>query len=339
MTRTSFALSDENAARELIAESHSNWEDMEEALSHCPQTEHGNNEAEATAAYQQLHPSPVSSPVPSVSGGRRSSTSAGPEPFRIVHETRQLLHVALPSVLIQFSLFFIFPMSASVVGRTQGTVALGGFSLGSLLGNLTCLSIMEGALTAADTLMPRAYGNHRYDEVGRLAVRAFVVVTCLLLPPILPLCWFSRHILTALGQDREASKLAQEWIQLYFLGVPPNLMYRVAMRFLLAQHLPWPLVYTSVFPALVIHPFLLQWLVPPLGLPGSALAITLTQWCMMLILAGYFWFTRNNPKWKPETWPGLSRTLIAEALRPEPLYRFFSLSLGGVLSLSEWLVT
>ena len=54
------------------------------------------------------------------------------------------------NLVVQFSVLWIFPLTASVVGRTLGTEALAGFSLGSLVGNLTCLSIMTGALTAAD---------------------------------------------------------------------------------------------------------------------------------------------------------------------------------------------
>jgi hypothetical protein len=78
-----------------------------------------------------------------------TTTNLPSSSFDIVHESLQLFHIALPTVLIQFSLVLIFPMAASAVGRNSvGTTALGG-----LLGNLTCLSILEGALTAADTLM------------------------------------------------------------------------------------------------------------------------------------------------------------------------------------------
>jgi len=381
MTRTSFGVSDEGAARELLEESFASscWEDLEGLVAsgtpppppqhqhqqqrrglHQHQLNQQQQHGSSAGAVEGLHlvvddedprsRTTVSSPVSSsggnlsVGGGSVGSASlnthrhrAAGEPFDVTLEARQLFHVALPSVLIQFSLFFVFPMSASVVGRSEGTTALGGFSLGSLIGNLTCLSIMEGALTAGDTLMPRAYGNRRYGEVAMLAVRSFFVVTLLLVPPVLPLCWYSERILVALGQDADASAMAQEWIRLYFLGVPANLAFRVAMRFLLAQHLPWPLVYSSVVPALLIHPLLLRLLVPKMGLPGSALAITLTQWCMALALfGGYFYRNRKCPTWKVETWPGLSTRLVRDALRPEPLLKFFSLSLGGVLSLSEW---
>ena len=206
MTRLSFAISDENAARELLEdlEISESWETIEDA-------------DDGSSVWEK---------------------DAG-ETFHVLNEAAQLFHVALPSVLVQFSLFFIFPQSASAVGRTLGTVELGGFSLGSLVGNLTCLSIVEGALTAADTLMPRAYGAGDYEEVGRIAVRGALVCMTLLGPSVIPLCTIAGSILKALGQDSEASQLAEEWIRFYFVGVPANLFFRIMMRFLLAQHKPW----------------------------------------------------------------------------------------------------
>ena len=99
----------------------------------------------------------------------------------MVQEMKSLLHLALPSVAVQFSMFFLYPQSASIIGRRLGAEALGGFSLGSLVGNLTCLSVIVGALTAADTLMPRAYGTGNYKEVGLLAIRGAMICTMLLL--------------------------------------------------------------------------------------------------------------------------------------------------------------
>lgn len=117
------------------------------------------------------------------------------KPFVVCEEVSRLFHIAAPSVVIQFGLFFIFPVAASAVGRQLDTTSLAAFSLGSLLGNLTCLSILEGALTAADTLLPRAFGMKQYEEVGRIVIRGTVVSNLLLLPPIVPLWWYGGHIL------------------------------------------------------------------------------------------------------------------------------------------------
>ena len=210
---------------------------------------------------------------------------------------------------------------------------LGGFSLGAMVGNLTCLSIMEGSLTAADTLMPRAFGARRYEELGRLAVRAALVGGFLLSIPVIPLCGFSGWILRTLGQDEEASALAQSWIRMYFIGAPANLVFRVLMRFLLSQNKPWPLVIASLVPALFLQPFLLEYFVPLMGVEGSAAAIAITQWVTLLILVVIIWI---KPVHKQETWPGLSWQFLKESCALDETLRFLRLSVGGILSMNEW---
>ncbi|KAL7563207.1 hypothetical protein ACA910_014481 [Epithemia clementina (nom. ined.)] len=254
-------------------------------------------------------------------------------PFQPVVEALRLFQIGLPSVLMQFALYWIFPVSASVVGRELGVVELGGFSLGALVGNLTCLSIMEGSLFAADTLMPRAFGAHRYEEVGRLAVRAAIIGFFLLAIPVLPLCLLSGSILQTLGQDSEASALAQSWIRMYFIGAAPNLVFRVLMRFLLAQNKPWRLVISSIVPSIFVHPFLLNHFVPLLGIEGSALAIAITQWLTLLMLLVLLWL---KPVHKPETWPGLSWEFLKGACELDNTMRYLRLAVGGILSVNEW---
>jgi MATE family multidrug resistance protein len=255
------------------------------------------------------------------------------EEFHLWHETKLLFNISLPAVAVQISVLFIFPLTASVVGRQLGTEALAGFSLGSLVGNLTCLSIMVGALTAADTLMPRAYGSERYEELGRLAIRGFVMCSLLLVAPIVPLCTAMEWIFDQLGQDEYASHLASEWIRIYLIGVPAMLLFRVVQSFLNAQHKVWPLVYASMTACFVVHPMFLKYFIPRFGFVGSSLAIALTQYVMCGLLLLYLYI---HPVYKAETWPGLSAKYFVEAVSPVPMMSFLSLSLGGVLSLSEW---
>jgi Na+-driven multidrug efflux pump len=253
--------------------------------------------------------------------------------FDLGHELKQLLGIAFPSVALQFNMYVVFPQAASEVGRVLGTEELAGFSLGCLVGNITCLSILVGVLTAADTLMPRAYGAERYAEVGRLTIRAVLVCAFLLLPPIIPLCTVMEPMMILLGQDPVAAKLAASWIRVYLLGVPANLLLRTLQRFLVAQSLPWPHVHATTIPSLVIFPVLLRFLVARMGFLGSAAAIAIVQWLMLLILLAYL---RLRPVYRKETWPGLSWPFFCEAVRPKKLREFASLSLGGVMSLSEW---
>lgn len=246
--------------------------------------------------------------------------------------------MSLPSVVTQFNLYFIFPQSASFVGRLLGTEELGAFSLGSLVGNLTCLSVMVGALSAADTLMPRAYGHQHHRELGRLSLRAVVACSALLAPAVICLSQtaFIEYLFTSLGkQDATVAKLAaQNWIPIFLWGVPPNMIFRVLQRFYVAQHKPWPPAYASVIPTLILHRIFLNILIPLQGVEGSAYAIVLTQWSTLFFLLLQLVL---NPTHQRESLPDiLSFSYWKEALALEPLGQFLHLSLGGVVSLSEW---
>lgn len=93
------------------------------------------------------------------------------------------------------------------------------------------------------------------------------------------------------------------------------------------------MVFASVIASYVVHPILLKVLVPTMGENGSAIAISLTQWVMVGLLFLYLHF---RPVEKPETWPRFSHAVLSEALKTQPMLDFISLSLGGVISLSEW---
>lgn len=183
--------------------------------------------------------------------------------------------------------------------------------------------------------LPRAYGAKQYAELARLAIRAICVGCLLLAMPILPLCLYSATLLQTLGQNPEASQLAQDWICWYFVGVPANLAFRVCMRFLLAQQKPWPLVIAAVVPAMFIHPVILHHLVATMGLVGSALAISITQWCMLLLLLLLMWI-RPEQVYHAETWPGVTREFLYESIRIRPTLIFLRLAIGGILSMNEW---
>lgn len=105
-------------------------------------------------------------------------------------------------------------------------------------------------------------------------------------------------------------------------------------RFLVAQHKPWPPVYAS-FVTVLAAPGLHYWLVPTMGIEGSALSIVLTQW---LMVAALFLYLMLWPKGHPEAWPSnaLSWSFVQESLQVQPVWRFISIAVAGVFSFSEW---
>lgn len=249
------------------------------------------------------------------------------------HEAKLLFKIAIPTVVVQFSAYFIFPQTASAVGRKLGTEALAGFSLASLTGNMMCLSIIVGALSALDTLMPRAFGIERYQEVGKLAIRGFIITAFVMLLPVIALLTSVESIFDALGQDPIASMLASNWLRVYFIGVPFVLLYRVIQRFLTCQQLVAPIACAGLIGCFIIHPILLHYGVQLMGFLGSAGVIVMTQFVQASLVILYL---RVKPVYHPETWSGLSVSTIKEALKPRPTLHFFRLGMGGVVSLSEW---
>ena len=326
MTRLSFGVSDEVAEEAILHASHDDNDGCNIDHGHPALPQRGNSSI-TTVKHDNHHHPQNNNNDPT----HTTSISMEKEGFHLRHEASLLLNIALPSVAVQLSVLFIFPQTASAVGLRFGTEELAGFSLGSLVGNLTCLSVMVGALTAADTLMPRAMAVRRYPEMGRLAIRGFVMCALLLVLPILPLCTIMEGIFDALGQDPYAASLASKWIQVYLLGVPAMLLFRVIQSFLNAQHQVWPLVAGSTISCFVVHPILLRFFLPSMGFLGSGAAISVTQYVMLGITLVYMVW---KPAYKAETWSGLSAGFIKEAIRPLPMLQFLSLSLGGVLSLS-----
>mmetsp|Transcript_5325 Transcript_5325/g.10148 ORF Transcript_5325/g.10148 Transcript_5325/m.10148 type:complete len:500 (-) Transcript_5325:2299-3798(-) len=253
--------------------------------------------------------------------------------FSLAREGKELITIAMPSIVVQLGAFLLYPQCASSIGRHLNSDALGAFSLGSLSGNMTCVSIIIGTLTASDTLQPRAFGLRQFNEVGLLAIRGFFMCSISLLLPITVLLTGSESILTTLGQDEQSSALASQWIKVYILSVPALLSFRVTQRFLACQNIVMPCVFGSVISCFLLHPFILKWAIENFGFIGSSWAIVITQSIQFFLCIS---FTVLTGTYEKETWPGLTFPIIAEALRFDQLARYAKLSFGGILSLSEW---
>jgi MATE family multidrug resistance protein len=262
-----------------------------------------------------------------------SSTKLNDATFNLLREGKELIAIAMPTIVVQFGTFFLYPQCASAIGRHLDSNALGAFSLGSLSGNMTCVSIIIGTLTASETLQPRAFGLRQYNEVGMLAIRGFFMCFISLLLPVTALVTRSDRILVTFGQDEDASALASQWIKVYILSIPSLLSFRVTQRFLACQNIVMPCVFGSAIGCFLLHPFILKWTLRNFGFIGSSWAIVITQSIQFLLCIS---FTAWTGSYEEKTWPGLTLPFIAEALSFDQLAKYAKLSVGGVLSLSEW---
>ena len=258
----------------------------------------------------------------------------------IKNELSRILFLSLPTALTQVCLYSLFPLATSSVGRHLSSGELAGFGLGALMGNFTCLSVIMGALSAAETLMPRAYAAHRYSQLGVVVARSVVVCAVLLLSPMVLLSQpqWTASLLITWGTEPPVAIYASNWMRQYAIGIPGMMLFRAIQCFCVTQDHPWPPVQASILVTFVLHPYLLHHWVHRHGLLGSAWAIVFSQYAMLAVLLGILAvLKRRNEAFHVDSWPRLASTEFwAEVVQWKPLWACFSLGLGGVVSKSEW---
>jgi MATE family multidrug resistance protein len=143
---------------------------------------------------------------------------------------------------------------------------------------------------------------------------------------------FLKDILVALGQDEEASELAQQWYRIFVLALPFCIAYYACEKFLSAQHTMQPLIVVALVSCGIILPVALEGFTEVFGFLGSAVAYVFYQASSAVLLLLYL-------KWKQphmaEPWPGLGAW--REALHRENMMEYLYLGAGGILGQSEWI--
>lgn len=300
------------------------------------------NNNETKEEYQELrknHAAALSSSSTSsktISSSTFSFLSFSTSSFDITCESKQLFHIALPTVAVQFCTFIMFPITASYIGRNLSSTDMAAFSLASLSGNMTCTSIIIGTLSASETLQPRAYALKQYEKVGILAIRGFIMCVLSLLLPIMFLLFEMDVIYHDLGQDAIVSQLAITWINVFIWSVPFNLLFRIIQRFLSCQNVVLPCVVGAFISSVIIHPLCLAFWIQTYGFPGSAMSIATTQ-CIQLLLTLIYIKCTKQSSYKEETWNGISWKILKEAVyNVDEVLIYIKLALGGIFALSEW---
>ena len=248
-----------------------------------------------------------------------------------VTEVKALLHIAIPTLVIQLG--FVVPpfLTASYVGRFFGPIYLDGFQLAYLTINLFTLSLLAGLFSASDTLSPQAFGAGNYREVGVIALRGFVGSMSLILPVCMALAFCMADVLVALGEDTEASQHAADWYRIFLVALPFYGLYMATWKFLSAQNVMMPLVIASVLCIGVILPVSMEVLVKLYGFRGSAMAYAVYQISQAVSLLLILWLYRP---YHDACWPGLVEAW-RDVFHWKPFAQFFYLGLGGIVASSE----
>ncbi|KAM4097248.1 hypothetical protein ACJW30_08G166800 [Castanea mollissima] len=244
-------------------------------------------------------------------GGERRSSSGKDDGFRAkyVEEAKKQAGLAGPLIavsILQYSLQIISVMFNGHLGE----LPLAGASMGTSFASVTGFTVLLGMGSALETLCGQAYGAKQYRMLGVHTQRAMLTLLSLSIP--LAIIWYyASNILIALHQENEISNEAGVfncWM------IPSLFAYGILQcpnRFLQTQNKVIPMLISSGFTAL-LHVLVCWVLVSKikLGIKGAALAISISNWVNVILLAIYL---RFSPACK-KTWTGFSKEALHDIL-------------------------
>ncbi|XP_057695508.1 multidrug and toxin extrusion protein 1 isoform X2 [Corythoichthys intestinalis] len=222
-------------------------------------------------------------------------------PVGFTEELKEIAILAAPACLAHLmglSVSFISTMFCGHLGRVE----LDAVSLAIAVVNVTGISIGVGLSSACDTLISQIYGAGNLWRIGVILQRAILILILACFP-----CWAllinTESILLLFGQEPEVARLSQVYVKIFMPALPATFMYELLTRYLQNQGIIWPQVITgfvaNLLNALINYIVLFSL---NMGVVGSALANTVSQFFMAGILYAYMLWRRLHKG----TWAGWS---------------------------------
>ncbi|KAJ7885100.1 MATE efflux family protein [Mycena olivaceomarginata] len=276
-----------------------------------PETDlHNTDSTDAEQGTSDLHitkrPSHPSLALNRKSPGSRKDTQQDDELSTAaiyLSELRILTKYSLPvfgTHLLEYSL--IMAPVLSIGHLSSGTTALAGITLGSMTASVSGFSILQGFVSALDTLLPPAWTSDQPNLVGLWSQRMGVLMGAGLIP--MYFIWFNAEaILLGLKQDPEVAHLAALYLKWVSLGLPAYAFNLISRRYFQSQGLfavPTRII-MIVAPINALLNYILVWGPEPirLGYIGApiATACAFNLVCLMNICYGLFVAPRTA--WQP----------------------------------------
>ncbi|GJM98178.1 hypothetical protein PR202_ga15163 [Eleusine coracana subsp. coracana] len=217
-----------------------------------------------------------------------------PSAGETVREAAALCRLAFPIALTALLLYSRTALSMLFLGSI-GDLPLAAGSLAIAFANITGYSVLSGLSLGMDPLCSQAFGANQPRLLGLTLFRAVLFLLCCSLP--LSLLWLNMSkILVFLGQDRDITDLAQEYI---LFSLPDLLSFSLIhplRAFLRSQGVTRPLALASAA-AVCFHVPANYVLVRRLGLgvPGVAAAASASNLVLLAVLLSYVLLYRRDP--------------------------------------------
>ncbi|KAJ7636892.1 MATE efflux family protein [Roridomyces roridus] len=239
-------------------------------------------------------------PVPRIDEDNRSEEELSTVALYLA-ELRILTKYSLPvfgTHLLEYSLIIAPVLS---IGHLS-TTALAAITLGSMTASVSGFSILQGFVTALDTVLPSAWTSSQPELVGLWSQRMAVAMAALLVP--MYWVWFNAEsILLGLKQDPEVAYLASLYLKWVSLGLPGYAFNLISRRYFQSQGLfvaPTRVIFI-VAPINAVLNYILVWGPESirLGYIGApiATACSFNLACLLNIIYGCFIAPRTA--WHP----------------------------------------
>lgn len=216
-------------------------------------------------------------------------------------EAKSQILFSLPMILTNVA-YYSIPLISVMFAGHLGEVELAASNLANSWATVTGLSFMVGLSGALETLCGQGFGAKLYRMLG-----IYLQASCwisIFFSIIISIIWcFTEPILILLQQDPQISKMAARYIIYLIPGLFAYGLLHNILRFLQTQSIVSPLVLCSLVPSVLhigITYVLVHW--TSLAFIGAPLAVSISLWVSVLMLAGYVLFSQQFK----ETWQGFS---------------------------------
>ncbi|XP_041863946.1 multidrug and toxin extrusion protein 1 [Melanotaenia boesemani] len=211
-------------------------------------------------------------------------------------------------LLLSRILNFLLPFVTTIFCGHIGNAELAGYALASATINFTTTATGYGLGLACDTLISQTFGSKNMKRVGAILQRGSLILLLFCLP-----CWSllinAQNLLLMMQQEDEVARIAQLYVMVFLPAVPAMFLHQLQVAYLQNQGIILPQMYTAAVANIFnlgLNYLLIS--VLKLGVIGSAIANSLSQIIICLLLFGYI-------RWKKlhrQTWGGWSTDCLQE---------------------------
>ena len=208
---------------------------------------------------------------------------------KLTSTDRQILHIALPSIVSNITVPLLGLVDVSIAGHLGSAAYIGGIAVGGMLFNILYW-LFAFLRMGTSGMTSQAYGARNLPEVTRLLARAigigFAVSVCLLAlqEPLL------RIALALVGPTEEVASLASVYFRICIWGAPAMLgLYGLTGWFIGMQNSRIPMLISLTQNVVNIAASLTLVCVCGLKVEGVAAGTLIAQWAGFLMGAALCW--------------------------------------------------